>query len=115
MEPTGTMASTTCSSPVVLQTRSPYRRISSGSLIPTAERFLSELTAGAVRQLPAWAMEASYMQAESMNAGLQIDSIDTQLPPAQTRQRRLVDLAIRLAIAQSARSRIGRIPFMLEH
>ena len=99
----------------LLQTRSPYRRISSGSLIPTAERFLSELTAGAVRQLPAWAMEASYMQAESMNAGLQIDSIDTQLPPAQTRQRRLVDLAIRLAIAQSARSRIGRIPFMLEH
>ncbi len=99
----------------LLQTRSPYRRTSSGSLIPTAERFLSELTSGAVRQLPAWAMEASYLQAESINAGLRFDSIDSQLPPAHTRQRRLVDLAIRLAIAQSARSRVGRIPFMLEH
>lgn len=99
----------------LLQTRSPYRRTSSGSLIPTAERFLSELTAGAVRQLPAWAMEASYLQAESINAGLRFDSIDSQLPPSHTRQRRLVDLAIRLAIAQSARSRVGRIPFMLEH
>lgn len=99
----------------LLQTRSPYRRTSSGSLIPTAERFLSELTSGAVRQLPAWAMEASYLQAESINAGLRFDSIDSQLPPTHTRQRRLVDLAIRLAIAQSARSRVGRIPFMLEH
>jgi hypothetical protein len=98
-----------------LLTRSVVRRTSSGSLIPSAERILSELTAGAVRQLPTWAIEASYLHSEAYNAGLRYDVVDAQVPPAETRQRRLVDLAIRLAIAQSARSRIGRIPFVLEN
>jgi len=98
-----------------LLTRSVYRQTSSGSLIPTAERILSELTAGAVRQLPTWAVESSYLHSEAYNAGLRCDVVDAQVPPAETRQRRLVDLAIRLAIAQAARSRIGRIPFLLEN
>ncbi|MBU6385773.1 MAG: DUF4332 domain-containing protein [Planctomycetes bacterium] len=98
-----------------LLTRSVYRRTSTGSLIPSAERFLSELTAGAVRQLPTWAVEASYLHSEAYNAGLRYDVVDGQIPPAETRQRRLVDLAIRLAIAQASRSRIGRIPFLLEN
>jgi hypothetical protein len=98
-----------------LLTRSVYRRTSSGSLIPCAERMLSELTAGAVRQLPTWAVEASYLDSEAYNAGLRQDVVDAQVPPAETRQRRLVDLAIRLAIAQTARTRIGRIPFILEN
>jgi len=98
-----------------LLTRSVYRRTSSRSLIPSAERILSELTAGSVRQLPTWAVEASYLHSEAYNAGLRHDVLDAQVPPSETRQRRLVDLAIRLAIAQAARSRIGRIPFLLEN
>jgi len=98
-----------------LLTRSVYQRTSSGSLIPSAERLLSELTAGSVRQLPTWAVEASYLHSEAYNAGLRHDVLDAQVPPAETRQRRLVDLAIRLAIAQAARTRIGRIPFLLEN
>jgi len=98
-----------------LMTRSAYRKTSTGSLIPVAERILSELTAGAVRQLPTWAVEASYLHTEAYNAGLRHDVLDSQVPASETRQRRLVDLAIRLAIAQSARSRIGRIPFLLEN
>ena len=98
-----------------LLTRSVYRRTSSGSLIPSAERILSELTAGSVRQLPTWAVEASYLHSEAYSAGLRHDVLDAQVPPSETRQRRLVDLAIRLAIAQAARSRIGRIPFLLEN
>jgi len=98
-----------------LLTRSVYRRTSTGSLIPTVERILSELTSGAVRQLPTWAVEASYLQTEAYNAGLRCDIVDAQVPPSETRQRRLVDLAIRLSIAQAARSRIGRIPFLLEN
>ncbi|MFN5275101.1 MAG: DUF4332 domain-containing protein [Planctomycetota bacterium] len=98
-----------------LLTRSVYRRTSSGSLIPSAERIVSELTAGSVRQLPTWAVEASYLHSEAYNAGLRHDVLDAQVPPSETRQRRLVDLAIRLAIAQAARSRIGRIPFLLEN
>lgn len=98
-----------------LLTRSVYRRTSTGSLIPTVERILSELTSGAVRQLPTWAVETSYLQTEAYNAGLRCDILDAQVPPSETRQRRLVDLAIRLSIAQAARSRIGRIPFLLEN
>ena len=98
-----------------LLTRSVYRKTTSGSLIPSAERILSELTAGAVRQLPTWAVEASYLHSEAYNAGLRYDVLDAQVPSGETRQRRLVDLAIRLALAQAARSRIGRIPFVLEN
>lgn len=111
-----------------LRTRSPYRRTSEGSLIPTAEKFLRELTAGAVRQLPPWAIEASYTNAESIfgpsdarvggiaNQMAERDSwLDKTVPSPSTRQRRLVDLAIRLAIATTASTRIGRIPMILEH
>jgi hypothetical protein len=110
-----------------LKTRSPYRRTAEGSLIPMAEKFLKELTAGAVRQLPPWAIEASYLQEAGttgpQDSGLHASSedprmhgpwMDRTVPSPNTRQRRLVDLAIRLAIATNASARIGRIPMVLE-
>lgn len=111
-----------------LKTRSPYRRSAEGSLIPVAERFLKELTAGAVRQLPPWAIEASYLWSDAGESyvgakasfsprddGSTNPRADREVPAAATRQRRLVDLAIRLAIATTASPRIGRIPMVLEN
>ncbi|MFN7734355.1 MAG: DUF4332 domain-containing protein, partial [Pirellula sp.] len=111
-----------------LKTRSPYRRTAEGSLIPAADKFLRELTAGAVRQLPSWAVEASYLHSEStygpsdaydighrLESSTRGDWLERSVPAPNTRQRRLVDLAIRLAIATAASSRIGRIPMLLEH
>ncbi|MFO0011815.1 MAG: DUF4332 domain-containing protein [Planctomycetota bacterium] len=111
-----------------LKTRSPYRRSAEGSLIPVAERFLKELTAGAVRQLPPWAVEASYLSTDAGEsyvpmahsvANREQASVnpwaEREVPGAATRQRRLVDLAIRLAIATAASPRIGRIPMVLEN
>lgn len=111
-----------------LRTRSPYRRTSEGSLMPMAEKYLRELTAGAVRQLPPWAVEASYLLLQQsytdsdLNANSYRDSApyrdeyyDRTVPSAGTRQRKLVDLAIRLAIAQASLPRIGRIPMLLDN
>ncbi len=105
-----------------LRTRSPYRLTTEGSLIPIAEKYLRELTSGASRQLPPWAVEASYLnQQENLaNIGYRVESghrneyYDKTLPSENTRQRKLVDLAIRLAIAQAALPRIGRIPLLLD-
>ncbi len=106
-----------------LRTRSPYRRTTEGSLIPTAEKYLRELTSGAARQLPHWAVEASYLDQQvnrSGSVGLASESshrnayYENTLPSENTRQRKLVDLAIRLAIAQAAVPRIGRIPLLLD-
>ena len=106
-----------------LRTRSPYRRTTDGSLIPSAEKFLRELTSGAARQLPPWAVEASYLDEQSnRHVNIEIgresnyrnESYDNTLPSENTRQRKLVDLAIRLAIAQAAVPRIGRIPLLLD-
>lgn len=106
-----------------LRTRSPYRRTTEGSLIPSAEKFLRELTSGAARQLPPWAVEASYLDQQLNrhgNVGLGSETnhrneyYDNTLPSENTRQRKLVDLAIRLAIAQAAVPRIGRIPLLLD-
>lgn len=111
-----------------LKTRSPYRRSAEGSLIPVAEKFLKELTAGAVRQLPPWAVEASYLATDAgesyVGSGYSVGATDRttsnpwadrEVPAAATRQRRLVDLAIRLAIATAASPRIGRLPLVLEN
>jgi len=81
------------------------------------------LTSGAARQLPPWAVEASYLDQQLNrhgNDGLGRESnyrneyYDNTLPSENTRQRKLVDLAIRLAIAQAAVPRIGRIPLLLD-
>ncbi|MCU0707338.1 MAG: DUF4332 domain-containing protein [Pirellula sp.] len=114
-----------------LKTRSPYRRSAEGSLIPIAEKYLKELTAGAVRQLPPWAIEASYLATDAgeshvdarhsianrdmASSWMATPWMEREVPSATTRQRRLVDLAIRLAIATTASPRIGRIPMVLEH
>ena len=106
-----------------LKTRSPFRRTTEGSLIPAAEKYLRELTAGAARQLPPWAIEASYWNQQvdtSDNVELRgelahrSEYYDRNLPAENTRQRKLVDLAIRLAIAEAAVPRIGRIPLLLD-
>ncbi len=96
-----------------LKTRSPYRRTTEGSLIPLAERYIRELTSGAVRQLPPWAVEASHDDMR-LDPPYRHSFYDNNLPSGNTRQRKIVDLAIRLAIAQSAVSRIGRIPMLLD-
>ncbi len=96
-----------------LKTRSPYRRTTEGSLIPLAEKYLRELTSGAVRQLPPWAVEASHDDMR-LDPLYRHSFYDNNLPSSNTRQRKIVDLAIRLAIAQSAVSRIGRIPMLLD-
>lgn len=107
-----------------LKTRSPYRRTSEGSLIPVAEKYLRELTAGAARQLPPWAVESSYLRGHDMPVdfdgqpteyGARELYYDRRLPSTDSRQRRLVDLAIRLAIAERAVPRIGRIPFLFDN
>jgi hypothetical protein len=107
-----------------LRTRSPYRRTSDGSLIPIAEKYLRELTAGAARQLPPWAVESSYLRGHDMPVDFDGHTIeygyrdtyyDRRLPTNDSRQRKLVDLAIRLAIAEAAVSRIGRIPFLFDN
>lgn len=106
-----------------LRTRSPYRRTIEGSLIPVAEKYLRELTSGASRQLPPWAVEASYLNQHSIASNLgahagdfsyRKEYYDNHLPSENTRQRKLVDLAIRLAIAEVAVPRIGRIPMLLD-
>jgi hypothetical protein len=111
-----------------LKTRSPYRRTSEGSLIPLVEKYLRELTAGAARQLPPWAVETSYLRGHGMlidfdgqpeygyrEHGQQDVHYDRRLPTGDSRQRRLVDLAIRLAIAEAAIPSIGRIPFLFDN
>lgn len=106
-----------------LKTRSPYRRTSEGSLIPLVEKYLRELTAGAARQLPPWAVESSYLRGHDMpidfdghtESGQRDVYYDRRLPSADSRQRRLVDLAMRLAIAEAAIPRIGRIPFLFDN
>ncbi len=95
-----------------LKTRSPYRKTTEGSLIPLAETYIRELTSGAVRQLPPWAVEAS-QDALRVGPTYGHSYYDKSPPTGNTRQRKIVDLAIRLAIAQSAVSRIGRIPILL--
>lgn len=110
-----------------LKTRSPYRRTTDGSLIPKAEKYLRDMTSGAARQLPVWAVEASYLQNSdnysdayhALNHKYQSqsgrsDTNDQLVPTENTRQRKLVDLAIRLAIADAAVPRIGRIPMLLD-
>ena len=105
-----------------LRTRSPYRRTNEGSLIPVAEKFLRELTSGAARQLPLWSVEASYLHQQdnypdasyAATEGYRKEYYDRSAPAANTSQRKLVDLAIRLAIADAAMPRIGRIPLLLD-
>ena len=110
-----------------LKTRSPYRRTTDGSLIPKVEKYLRNMTSGAVRQLPVWAVEASYLQNSdnysdayhAVNHGAAAASgrsefYDRTVPTENTRHRKLVDLAIRLAIADAAVPRIGRIPMLLD-
>jgi len=105
-----------------LRTRSPYRKTTDGSLIPSVEKFLRELTSGAARQLPPWAVEASYLHTQdnhlhasySASEGHRSEYYDRSLPSANTRQRKLVDLAIRLAIADASVPRVGRIPLLLD-
>jgi len=110
-----------------LKTRSPYRRTTDGSLIPKVEKYLRDMTSGTARQLPVWAVEASYLQnsdnfSDAYHAvnhrtaasTSRSEFYDRLVPAENTRHRKLVDLAIRLAIADAAVARIGRIPMLLD-
>lgn len=110
-----------------LKTRSPYRRTTDGSLIPKVEKYLRDMTSGTARQLPVWAVEASYLQNSdnfsdayhavnhrTAAATSRSEFYDRLVPTENTRHRKLVDLAIRLAIADAAVARIGRIPMLLD-
>jgi energy-coupling factor transporter ATP-binding protein EcfA2 len=110
----------------------PYHEAFRGSFIQCVERYIRELSAGALRQLPTWALEAlrrdqGYAAGLSTNRGKlesyrevyrdyrpDTNRIDHPVPPSQSSERQLVELAIRMAILDSAAHRIGRIPLILD-
>jgi nucleotidyltransferase/DNA polymerase involved in DNA repair/energy-coupling factor transporter ATP-binding protein EcfA2 len=110
----------------------PYHEAFRGSFVQCVERYVRELSAGALRQLPTWAMEAmrrdlGYAAGLSTDKG-RIESyrevyrdyrpdtnkMDFPVPPSQSSERQLVELAIRMAILDSAAHRIGRLPLILD-
>ncbi len=110
----------------------PYHEAFRGSFIQCVERYVRELSAGALRQLPTWALEAlrrdlGYAAGLSTNRGKlesyrevyrdyrpDTNRIDHPVPPSQSSERQVVELAIRMAILDSAAHRIGRLPLILD-
>jgi hypothetical protein len=115
-----------------LRGQGPYQEAYRGSFVPCVERYVRELSAGSLRQLPAWALEAlrrdlGYAAGLTTNRGrlesyrevyrdYRPDSnrIDYPVPPSQSSERQLVELALRMAILDSAAHRIGRLPLILD-
>jgi hypothetical protein len=115
-----------------LRGQGPYQEAYRGSFVPCVERYVRELSAGALRQLPAWALEAlrrdqGYAAGLTTNRG-RLESyrevyrdyrpdnnrIDYPVPPSQSSERQVVELALRMAILDSAAHRIGRLPLILD-
>jgi energy-coupling factor transporter ATP-binding protein EcfA2 len=110
----------------------PYHEAFRGSFVQCVERYVRELSAGALRQLPTWAMEAmrrdlGYAVGLSTDKGRiesyrevyrdyrpDLNKMDFPVPPSQSSERQLVELAIRMAILDSAAHRIGRLPLILD-
>ena len=107
-----------------LQGHGPYHEAVRGSFLQCVERYVRELSAGALRRLPTWAVEALRRDlgfaAGLSNQGRQesyrevyrdyrsdTNKIDYPVPPSQSSERQLVELAIRMAILDSAAHRIG--------
>jgi energy-coupling factor transporter ATP-binding protein EcfA2 len=110
----------------------PYQEAFRSSFMQCVERYVRELSAGALRQLPTWALEAlrrdlGYAAGLSTNRGRlesyrevyrdyrpDTNRIDYPVPPSQSSERQLVELAMRMAILESAAHRIGRLPLILD-
>jgi len=116
---------------VQLQGHGPYHEAVRGSFLQCVERYVRELSAGALRRLPTWALEAlrrdlGYAAGLSNQGRLEsyrevyrdyradAQKIDYPVPPSQSSERQLVELAIRMAILESAAHRIGRLPLILD-
>ncbi len=114
-----------------LQGHGPYHEAVRGSFLQCVERYVRELSAGALRRLPTWALEAlrrdlGYAAGLSNQGRLEsyrevyrdyradAKKIDYPVPPSQSSERQLVELAIRMAILESAAHRIGRLPLILD-
>jgi energy-coupling factor transporter ATP-binding protein EcfA2 len=114
-----------------LQGHGPYHEAVRGSFLQCVERYVRELSAGALRRLPTWALEAlrrdlGYAAGLSNQGRLEsyrevyrdyradTKKIDYPVPPSQSSERQLVELAIRMAILESAAHRIGRLPLILD-
>ncbi len=116
---------------VQLQGHGPYHEAVRGSFLQCVERYVRELSAGALRRLPTWALEAlrrdlGYAAGLSNQGRLEsyrevyrdyradAKKIDYPVPPSQSSERQLVELAVRMAILESAAHRIGRLPLILD-
>jgi energy-coupling factor transporter ATP-binding protein EcfA2 len=114
-----------------LQGHGPYHEAVRGSFLQCVERYVRELSAGSLRRLPTWALEAlrrdlGYAAGLSNQGRLEsyrevyrdyradAKKIDYPVPPSQSSERQLVELAIRMAILESAAHRIGRLPLILD-
>ena len=114
-----------------LQGHGPYQEAVRGSFLQCVERYVRELSAGSLRRLPTWALEAlrrdlGYAAGLSNQGRLEsyrevyrdyradANKIDYPVPPSQSSERQLVELAIRMAILESAAHRIGRLPLILD-
>lgn len=114
-----------------LRGNGPYHDATQGAFLQTVERYVRELSAGSLRRLPTWAMEALRRDL-GFAAGLakqgrpesyrevyrdyrpDLNRMDHAVPASQSSERQLVELAIRMAICDSASHRIGRLPLILD-
>lgn len=109
----------------------PYRSGIESSFLKTIERYIRELSAGALRGLPTWALEAlrrdhSYITGLSKNGRPEsyrevyrdyrpdAAAVDFVVPPSTSPERQIVELAIRMAIIEASAHRIGRLPLLLD-
>ncbi len=114
-----------------LRGRGPYRNGSDSSFMASIERYVRELSAGALRGLPTWSLEAlrrdnSYITGLSKNGkpesyrevyrDYRPDAAlaDFVVPPSTSPERQIVELAIRMAIIDASSHRIGRMPLLLD-
>ena len=114
-----------------LRGNGPYHDAVQGSFLQTVERYVRELSAGSLRRLPTWALEAlrrdlgfasglsQHGRAESYREVYRdyrpdLNRQDYAVPPSQSSERQLVELALRMAICDSAAHRIGRLPLILD-
>jgi hypothetical protein len=114
-----------------LRGNGPYHDATQGAFLQTVERYVRELSAGSLRHLPSWAMEALRRDL-GFAAGLSkqgrpesyrevyrdyrpdLNRMDHAVPASQSSERQLVELGIRMAICDSAAHRIGRLPLILD-
>jgi Domain of unknown function (DUF4332) len=87
-----------------------------GTLIPRADRYLRDLTGGSLQRLPAWAMTKGTVR-NSIGCAVCSPHIEHNLiRNSSHEERQLVELALRLAIIESAReSHVCDLPLILDN